>query len=262
MSDKVKQDDKKRLERESRTLRGEDWHFGMPIEDDDEDPDGGVFDLAEMMDTMGPFGNRRRALGRLDDQDWDDPFNEDFNMGRFVIGGMFDARPRRQRRPREQPDLGGVRVGPPRTAATRQQEFGRLRVVVPPRVAAVGEQEFGRVRAIPSRANAMRQQEAMFNHGLDEDDLRGINLEPRNRNRPATEQQEAIFNHGLDENDWRGINPEPRNRNRPAAGQTNTGAERLAARPREIIGGAQRLGRTPAAGAARAAALARPRRGA
>lgn len=223
MSDKVKQDDKKRLAREDRALRGEDWHFGMPIEGEDEDED-----FEEEMFGMRELGGVRNHLGRMRGpiipfqmHDLGDPFDEDFQVnarfpvpfmlnegfndgilgrghpfdddfqvdGRIRRGPIFLDAPPRRRRQREQPDLDGVRVAPP-------------------------------------RANVIRQQEATFNHHAG--DRMGLNRER-----------------------W----------NRPAAEQTDPGAERIAAPVRQHTGGGQRLGRTPAAEVARAAALARPRRG-
>lgn len=86
MSDKVKQDDKRRLAKDSRALRGEDWHFGMPVEDGDEDIEGDMF----MQEMMGNRMMRRpRGMGmqrpRFDDG-WEDGFRMQMDRDRGLFG--------------------------------------------------------------------------------------------------------------------------------------------------------------------------------
>lgn len=215
MSEKVKQDDKNRIEREHRALRGEGWHFGMPFEGEDEDFEDfeeEIFNMREVGGMRDQMWDMRTNLDHFhgDEDDLDDPFNQGFDLLERFDGGMLG-----QRNPFEEDFIVDERFhrgpfiagAPPRRQRRRQEE-----------------PDPDRVRVVPLRANVMRQQEAMFNH--QEGERPWINL-----------------------------------RERPAAERRNTGAERVVPRPRQPTDGAQRLGRMPAAEAARAAALARPRRG-
>ncbi|QDS74176.1 hypothetical protein FKW77_001883 [Venturia effusa] len=189
MSDKVKQDDRKRLAREDRALRGEGWHFGMPIEDDEEDPEDDMFDLADMMEMMGPFGDRRRPrMGRpfvrLEDEEWDDPWDEDFVIHeRFEGGGML-----------------GMRDPFADDGFAEHFGHGRIDFDVPPRRRHRRQEQqeqdlIGRLRGDPPRVDVVRQQEAMFHHAI---------------------RDPARLHRGLG------------NRDRVAAERPNVGADRLA----------------------------------
>lgn len=139
MSDKVEQDDKRRIAREGRALRGEDWHFGMPIEGDDEDPDNDrfdfddqedgmfdIFDMQEMMDMMDHRPGMQPLHGH--DDGWQDRWDD---LG-DLDPGMFEAPPRRPRPRREE------------------------------------ELEFQRARVFPPSANTMWQQEERFDQEFDD----------------------------------------------------------------------------------------------
>ncbi|KAE9971608.1 hypothetical protein EG328_005480 [Venturia inaequalis] len=279
MSDQVKEDDKHRLARENRALRGEGWHFGMPIEGEDEDIEEEMFDMWEMGGMRNRPFQMRGPVDHFFRDDMADPFNQDFNLDERFDGGILGQRNpfhgdfrrdlileaplRRQRPRREEPNFNRVRFAPPLANIIREQHFLEddmadlfdedlvldqrfdgdilgLRhpfnrdptLEAPPRRQQPRREEphLDRVRVAPPRVNVVHQQEANFNHQV--------------ADRPR-------------------INPEHRNRDRQAAEQIHAGAGRRVAAPmRQPTGGAQRPGQRPPAEAARAAALARERRGA
>jgi hypothetical protein len=222
MSDKVKQDDKRRLAKENRALRGEDWHFGMPVEDGDEDLEEGMF-MQEMMRGRMMGGRREMGMRRpMFGDGWVDEWEDDWDMTMDPLMPAFGGR---------------AFGGPPVRHRQRMQGggFGRMR---------------GR-QVDPARAELLRQQEVMFNQAfIDQPPVLGFAAPARGRGRtPATLRPAPA--------------PVPVVPN-PNPGATRAGMARRAAVSalphREPRGGFGRPA-TTAADAARAAALARNRRG-
>jgi hypothetical protein len=135
MSDKVKQDDKRRLDKDHRALRGEAWHFGMPIEGDDGDA---VADELRNRLRLGREGGRFGGFGA--------PFDPGEDAHRFLLtrdGGRRDGFGRAPDRPFGALDR-DADFNPHRRRRRRSAAFDGL----------------------PTRDEVMREQEAMFNGRL------------------------------------------------------------------------------------------------
>lgn len=281
MSDQVKQDDQHRLARENRALRGEGWHFGMPIEGEDEDIEEEMFDMWEMGGMRNRPFQMRGPVDHFFRDDMADPFNQDFNLDERFDGGIFgqrnpfhgdfrrdlilEAPPRRQRPRREERNFNRVRFAPPLANIIRQQHFLEDDMADLFDEDLVLDQRFdGDILGLRHPFNEDFHRDPILEAPprpqrprREEPNLDRVRVDPPRAN--VVNRQEANFNHQVVARPR--INPEHRNRDRPVAEQILAGAGRRVAAPmRQPTGGAQRAGQRPPAEAARAAALARERR--